>query len=120
MATQKFTGVIPPVVVPDTEDHQLDVASFERSINRMIDAGFALGASLGSLANILDPEVIVLSGGVIHQGPDWRSQTWKDSVHEGYASQALDPLQDTPILIGSLEGDAPLIGAAEHLLASLK
>ena len=44
----------------------------------------------------------------------------KDSVHEGYASQALDPLQDTPILIGSLEGDAPLIGAAEHLLASLK
>ena len=84
------------------------------------DAGFALGASLGSLANILDPEVIVLSGGVIHQGPDWRSQTWKDSVHEGYASQALDPLQDTPILIGSLEGDAPLIGAAEHLLASLK
>jgi len=57
---------------------------------------------------------------LIHQGPDWRSQTWKDSVHEGYASQALDPLQDTPILIGSLEGDAPLIGAAEHLLASLK
>lgn len=44
----------------------------------------------------------MLSGGVIHQGPDWRSQTWKDSVHEGYASQALDPLQDTPILIGSL------------------
>ena len=84
------------------------------------DAGFALGASLGSLANILDPEVIVLSGGVIHQGPDWRSQTWKDSVHEGYASQALDPLQNTPILIGSLEGDAPRIGAAEHLLASLK
>ena len=41
----------------------------------------------------------MLSGGVIHQGPDWRSQTWKDSVHEGYASQALDPLQDTPILI---------------------
>ena len=49
MATQKFTGVIPPVVVPDTEDHQLDIASFERSINRMIDAGvdglFFLGSS---------------------------------------------------------------------------
>jgi len=49
VATQKFTGVIPPVVVPDTEDHQLDVVSFERSINRMIDAGvdglFFLGSS---------------------------------------------------------------------------
>ena len=53
VATQKFTGVIPPVVVPDTEDHQLDVASFERSINRMIDAGvdglFFLGSSVRSL-----------------------------------------------------------------------
>ena len=44
-----FRGVIPPVVTPDTKDHQLDVASFERSINRMIDAGvdglFFLGSS---------------------------------------------------------------------------
>ena len=91
----------------------------ERAISVIHDAGFALGASLGSLANILDPEVIVLSGGVIHQGPDWRSETWKTSVAEGYASQALDPLLDTPILIGELEGDASLIGAAENLLASL-
>lgn len=91
----------------------------ERAVSVIHDAGYALGASLGSLANILDPEVIVLSGGVIHQGPDWRSETWRTSVAEGYASQALDPLLDTPILIGELEGDAPLIGAAEHLLASL-
>lgn len=44
-----YRGVIPPVVVPDTEDHQLDVASFERNINRMIEAGvdglFFMGSS---------------------------------------------------------------------------
>ncbi len=91
----------------------------ERAVSVVHEAGFALGASLGSLANILDPEVIVLSGGVIHQGPDWRSETWRTSVAEGYATQALDPLLETPILIGELEGGAPLIGAAEHLLASL-
>ena len=49
MANQILKGVFPPVVVPDTDDHQLDVASFERSINRMIDAGvdglFFLGSS---------------------------------------------------------------------------
>ncbi len=49
MTTAKFTGVYPPVVVPDTPDHQLDVVSFERSINRMIDADvdglFFLGSS---------------------------------------------------------------------------
>ena len=44
-----FSGVVPPVVTPDTPDHQLDVVSFERSINRLIVAGvdglFFLGSS---------------------------------------------------------------------------
>lgn len=44
-----FSGVVPPVVIPDTPDHQLDVVSFERSINRLIEAGvdglFFLGSS---------------------------------------------------------------------------
>ncbi|QOR48181.1 dihydrodipicolinate synthase family protein [Trueperella pecoris] len=45
----KFRGVVPPVVTPLTADGALDVVSFERSINRMIDAGvdglFVLGSS---------------------------------------------------------------------------
>lgn len=49
MSDFKLRGVVPPVVVPDTDDRQLDVESFERSINRMIDAGvdglFFLGSS---------------------------------------------------------------------------
>ena len=44
-----FSGVVPPVVTPDIPDHQLDVVSFERSINRLIEAGvdglFFLGSS---------------------------------------------------------------------------
>ena len=44
-----FSGVVPPVVTPDTPNHQLDVVSFERSINRLIEAGvdglFFLGSS---------------------------------------------------------------------------
>ena len=35
----QIRGVVPPVVVPDTPDHELDVPSFERLINRLIDAG---------------------------------------------------------------------------------
>ncbi|MDY2777080.1 MAG: dihydrodipicolinate synthase family protein [Collinsella sp.] len=49
MTAPKFTGVYPPVVVPDTPERELDVVSFERSINNMIDAGvdglFFLGSS---------------------------------------------------------------------------
>lgn len=59
MTTQKFAGVYPPVVVPDTPDHELDVPSFERSINRMIDAGvdglFFLGSS-GEVAFLTDAQ----------------------------------------------------------------
>ena len=59
MANPRFRGVIPPVVVPLTKDRELDVASFERSINRMIDAGvhglFFLGSS-GEVAFLNDDQ----------------------------------------------------------------
>ncbi len=49
MSDFKIGGVVPPVVVPEREDHSLDIASFENLINRMIDAGvdglFFLGSS---------------------------------------------------------------------------
>ena len=48
-ADKRFRGVIPPVVTPDTPDHELDVPSFERLINYMIDGGvdglFFMGSS---------------------------------------------------------------------------
>ena len=48
-ADKRFRGVIRPVVTPDTPDHELDVPSFERLINYMIDGGvdglFFLGSS---------------------------------------------------------------------------
>lgn len=119
MFEERYGRVDPsrPTVGRDVND--LVAAGDERAIGVVREAGRALGASLGSLANILDPAIIVLSGGVIHEGTGWRSETWRESVAEGYASQALDPLQGTPIVIGRLEGDAPLIGAAENLLDSL-
>lgn len=55
----KFHGVIPPVIIPLTEDRQLDVESFEKNINRMIDAGvhglFFLGSS-GEVAFLTSEE----------------------------------------------------------------
>lgn len=57
--TEKFSGVIPPVVIPLTEDRMLDVESFDRTINRMIDAGvsglFFLGSS-GEVAFLTSEE----------------------------------------------------------------
>lgn len=56
---KKFSGVIPPVIIPLKEDRTLDDASFEKSINRMIDAGvsglFFLGSS-GEVAFLTSEE----------------------------------------------------------------
>lgn len=47
--SQKYTGVIPPVITPLTSEGSLDVASLRRVIDRLIDAGvnglFLLGSS---------------------------------------------------------------------------
>lgn len=59
MDTSKFRGVIPPVVIPLTEERSLDLVSFQRSIDRMIDAGvdglFFSGSS-GGVAFMTDAE----------------------------------------------------------------
>ncbi len=74
-------------------------------------SGFALGQAIGSWANIIDPELIILSGSVCKSGAIWR-----DAVTEGFATQVLDPLRDIPIVSAALGSDAPLIGAAYALL----
>ena len=53
MSDFRMRGVVPPVTVPDTDDHQLDVPSFERLINRMIDAGVDGLFFLGSTGEVV-------------------------------------------------------------------
>ena len=78
--TTKFHGVIPPVVTPLTTDGDLDVASYERLINRLIEQGvdglFVLGSTsevaffddemrgrvLGEAKRIIDGRVPLLAG----------------------------------------------------------
>ena len=64
-----FSGVVPPVVTPDTPDHQLDVVSFERSINRLIEAGVDGLFFLGS------------SGEVVFATDERRDQIVREAVH---------------------------------------
>lgn len=49
MNTTRFGGVLPPVVTPLHPDRTLDVASYEKLINRLVDAGvdglFVLGST---------------------------------------------------------------------------
>ena len=77
--------------------------------------GFALGEAIGSWCNILDPELVVLSGTVTQAGHFWRQ-----ALDEGFKAQVLEPLADTPIVFAALGADAPLVGAAECALDLLR
>lgn len=74
-------------------------------------AGTAAGVALGDLANILDPHLIVLSGGVVNLGNQW----WDALVH-AFDRAALGHAKRTPITLATLGADAPLVGAASLIL----
>ncbi|MCI1901356.1 MAG: ROK family protein [Bifidobacteriaceae bacterium] len=71
-------------------------------------AGMSLGIVLGSLANVVDPDLVILSGSVTAAGDLW----WK-SLRDGYMQSAMDIAASVPLVRGELGDDAPLIGAAE-------
>ncbi|MBW3088332.1 ROK family protein [Bifidobacterium sp. 82T24] len=73
-------------------------------------AGTSLGDVLGGLINVFDPDAVILSGSVVQSG-----ERWMKYVEYGIQRQALGLLSKTPVLAGTLGGQAPLIGAAEAL-----
>lgn len=76
-------------------------------------SGHALGEVIGSMCNMLDPELVILSGSVARCGA-----VWHDAMDESFARSVMPPVAGTPIMSGELGGDAPLIGAAEHFVNS--
>lgn len=77
-------------------------------------AGEATGRALGALANVLDPEVVALTGGVAEAGP-----AWHEAVAEGFAREAMDVVAGTPLLPASAGSHAALLGAAARALDEL-
>ncbi len=69
--------------------------------------GRRLGAALTSFANIFNPEVIVVGGGVIAAG-----ELLLAPAREEVRSRALAPMNATPVLAAELGPDAGMIGAA--------
>ena len=73
------------------------------------DAGWLLGRSLGGVLNILDPEVLVLGGGVVQIGP-----RLLDYLYAGIKEQAFESTYShVRITLAELGQDAGLIGALE-------
>jgi glucokinase len=82
-------------------------AGEEGAVTVVTEAGLATGETLGALANVWDPDVIIVSGSVANSG-----RVWWDAVETGFNTEALKAVSATQIKRGTLGGGAPLIGAA--------
>lgn len=71
------------------------------------DSGYALGQTLAGICNLVDPQAIIVSGSVTRSGKQW----WQ-AVTAGFQADALTPVKNTPLISGTLGGNAPLVGAA--------
>ena len=69
--------------------------------------GSRLGVACSTFANIFEPDVIVVGGGVIAAG-----DLLLDPVRREVSERALKPMNQTPIVPATLGNDAGMIGAA--------
>lgn len=67
-----------------------------------------LGAALAGLTNTLDPQAIIIGGGVPNL-----SEVWWGPLRESFAAGVFSPLQQLPLLPAELGEQATMIGAAQ-------
>lgn len=77
--------------------------------NVITDCAFATGRAIGDLLNVLDPDLVVISGGIAETG-----EIWWGPLRRGVEASAMNLLVDTPVVPARLGADAALIGAAHY------
>lgn len=71
----------------------------------------ALGTALGGLINVIDPGIVIMSGGLANAGSEW----WKH-LREAAADEVLPLVAGTGIVQAALGADAGMVGAAGYAL----
>ncbi|WBB61642.1 ROK family protein [Streptomyces sp. WMMC500] len=80
----------------------------------LAEGAVALGEAVGGLINALDPELVLVTGGVSRCGPAW----WRP-LRAAIAATTLPLLSDVPVAPGTPGDDAALLGAARLALGAL-
>lgn len=78
------------------------------------EGAVALGEAVGGLVNAIDPQLVLVTGGVSRCGPAW----WRP-LRTAIAATTLPPLADVPVVPGALGDDAALLGAARLALGAI-
>lgn len=75
------------------------------------DSATALGRALAGAATLVDPDLIIISGGLARAGDLW----WQP-LRRTFAQEVIEPLADVRIVPAALGATAPIIGAARGAL----
>ena len=88
-------------------------ASDAVAIKAVLMGAGAAGQAVGGLANILDPEVVVVSGGLSDAGAPW----WRP-MERALRAELLPGLAGLPVLPAKLGNAAAMVGAARLVLTT--
>lgn len=78
----------------------------------MEKVGEILGAAIGTISCVVDPEAIVIGGGVSKAG-----QPLIDVIQKYYKMHSFRPSKDIPIVLATLGNDAGIYGAARMVIS---
>ncbi|GAB3585989.1 ROK family protein [Leifsonia lichenia] len=94
--------------VPDTRAvFALADARDELAAATITLAATALGRTIGGLVNAIDPDVVVIGGGLAATGARW----W-DPLRAGIDAETIPAATGRPVVAAELGGDAAIVGAA--------
>jgi glucokinase len=93
---------------PDTRDVVARAERGDEIADEVVrGAGSAVGQAIAGVVTVLDPEVVVVSGGMADAGTAW----W-EALEEAVRDEVIDALADLPVVRAELGAGAPLVGAA--------
>ena len=78
----------------------------------MEKVGEILGAAIGTISCVVDPEAVVIGGGVSKAG-----QPLIDVIQKYYKMHSFRPSKNTPIVLATLGNDAGIYGAARMVIS---
>lgn len=85
------------------------------AVRAVRDSAAAVGRAIAAAVTLLDPERVVITGGVPDIGHHW----WQP-MDDAFRAEVIDALQTVPLVPGTLGPHAPLRGAAASAWAALK
>ncbi|WP_167148369.1 ROK family protein [Actinomyces sp. ZJ308] len=99
--------------VPDAREVERRAAAGDDIAQEVYrDSAACLGRALAGLVTVIDPDVVVVSGGLARAG-----DLWWEPLRQTFAAEVIDPLTPIRIVPATLGTTAPIVGAARGALA---